>query len=403
MVAFPVARALGGVAGGNPDARRLDANGVVSYNSSKPKPPRRRSNRSRLPRRFSRNEDLNEPLPLLTAELPGVGGRLKCEPEDFTVEEILAFVPAGEGGHLFLYVEKRGVSHEQLVRHIARQLGISRSDVGTAGMKDRHAVTRQFVSVPAECEPKLSDVDGEGVRILDVTRNPRKLKTGKLKGNRFAILLRDVAERAESHADAVAGKIRRLGFPNYFGEQRFGVEGNTLQTGLQLLKGELKPKDLPPARRRFLLRLALSAVQSQLFNVALAKRLQDGLLHTVLAGDVMQVTASGGLFNAEDLRREQPRFEAGEIAVTGPIFGPKMRPPEGDAHRREDALLQELELNADDWNRFARLCPGTRRPYLIRLDDLQVAPQEEGLRFEFTLPAGSYATVLLAEFMKSAP
>jgi len=339
-------------------------------------------------------------FPCLTHDLPGIGGRLKTVPDDFVVEERLPFEPPGHGEHLFLWIEKRGVSHERLVRHIADSLRCSRRDVGTAGMKDRHAVTRQYVSVPAHCESRLSNVETDDIRLLTTTRNPRKLKTGKLRGNRFRVLLRGVDDDAFERAERIVAAIRQHGFPNYFGSQRFGVEGHTLQTGFDLLQGRKQPKDLPRARRRFLLRLSLSAVQSWLFNRGLASRLQDGLLLTVLAGDVMQVTASGGLFVAEDVSREQERLEAGAISVTGPIFGRKMRRPDGVPATRERELLEEFDLTADDWAGFRRLCPGTRRPFLVQPDDLDITRQAEGLQFEFSLPSGSYATVLLQEFMK---
>lgn len=337
----------------------------------------------------------------LTADLPGIGGRLKAEPEDFLVEETPAFEPTGEGEHLYLWVEKRNIAHEQLVRDVAKALGISRGDVGTAGMKDRVAVTRQWVSVPAKPQAvvdRLSEIDG--VRILKTSRHPHKLRTGKLRGNRFEILVRDVVDNSLETAEAIAERIRRHGFPNYFGTQRFGRDDETLRTGFQLLCGEKTPKDLPASRRRFLLRLSLSAVQSFLFNEALAERLRDGLFSTVLPGDVMRVTQSGGIFLAEDPAAEQPRLDAGEIAVTGPMFGPKMRQPAGEVQGRETKLLELHGLTMSAWSQFRKLTPGTRRAYGVIPDDLRIEPDTDGLRFHFTLPSGSYATVLLDEFMK---
>lgn len=341
--------------------------------------------------------------PRVTADLPGIGGRLKVEPEDFLVEEIPAFEPSGEGEHLFLWIEKRGVSHEQLVRNVAKTLGVSRGDVGTAGMKDRLAVTRQWVSVPAQPQSavdRLSEMDG--VRILQTSRHPHKLRTGKLRGNRFEILVRDVVDNASQLAQAIAERIRRHGFPNYFGKQRFGRDDETLQSGFKLLRGEKTPKDLPASRRRFLLRLSLSAVQSFLFNEALAERIRDALCSTVLPGDVMRVTRSGGLFVAEDPAVEQPRLDAGEIAITGPMFGPKMRQPKDEAEGRETKLLESHGIASSDWSRFRKLTPGTRRAYCVIPRNMEIEPHADGLRFRFALPAGSYATVLLREFMKNA-
>ena len=142
--------------------------------------------------------------PLFTADLPGVGGRVRVHDEDFEVEEVPSYEPCGSGDHLFLWVEKRGVGPEFFARTIAQRLGTHPGNVGTAGLKDRHAVTRQWVSVPKEAEPRLKQIDGDGIRVLTVSRHVNKLKPGHLRGNRFNILIRD-ADR--SKADAVAAVL----------------------------------------------------------------------------------------------------------------------------------------------------------------------------------------------------
>jgi tRNA pseudouridine13 synthase len=339
--------------------------------------------------------------PCLTADLPGIGGRLKHVPEDFFVEEIPAYQPSGAGEHLFLWLEKRDVAAEQLTRHIARSLSISARDVGVAGLKDRRAVTRQFVSVPANCEARLSEVETESIHVLQAQRHGNKLRSGHLKGNRFRIFVRDVGDDAFERAQRIGDVIRDRGFPNYYGEQRFGADGGTLQLGLQLLRGETTPGKIDRSRRKFLQRLALSAVQSELFNRALVDRLQEGLLHRVFAGDVMQVVASGGLFVVEDAEIEQQRFERRETVITGPLFGPKMKEPAGEPQSRETAVLEASGLTPADFKRFPRLTPGARRPYVIWPAELSIHQEEGGLRFEFTLPPGCYATVLMEEFLKT--
>jgi tRNA pseudouridine13 synthase len=327
-------------------------------------------------------------------------GRFKQTPEDFEVEEIPAYAPNGEGEHLFLWIEKRGVSAEQLTRHIAETLGIKPHDVGMAGLKDRQAVTRQYVSVPAKLVDEPAVLDTDAIRVLRSARHANKLKTGHLRGNRFEIVLRDTLPDAFSQAEAIAARLRQGGFPNYFGEQRFGSGGETLALGLELLRGTKTLDDIPRSRRKFLPRLALSAVQSWLFNEALSDRLRDGLADRVLPGDVMQVVASGGPFVAEDVQREQQRCGAGETAVSGPLFGPKMRQPTGEPAQREAAVLTRAELPPDAFRKFPKLTMGTRRPYLVRIDELSIEPHESGLRFRFTLPSGVYATTLLREFQK---
>src|SRR6516164_9728014 len=108
------------------------------------------------------------PPPLLTADLPGIGGRIKVAPEDFEVEEIPAYEPCGSGEYLYLWLEKRGLGAEFFIRQVARRLGITPAEVGSAGMKDRQAVTRQMVSVPAVSRERLANLDGEGIRLLRV-------------------------------------------------------------------------------------------------------------------------------------------------------------------------------------------------------------------------------------------
>lgn len=349
-------------------------------------------------------------LPQITADMPGISGMLKSRPEDFIVEEIPTYLPCGEGDHLFLWIEKRGVPADQLGRHLANVLRIKPRDLGTAGIKDTHAVTRQFVSVPRQAEERLSAIENDRIRLLNATPHRNKLKTGHLKGNRFSILLRDAhcdeetGDGVLSQAQAIAERLRKTGVPNYYGLQRFGNKNSTLKLGLKLLTDARSesdgPREAAKPNRRFLHRLALSAGQSWLFNQVLAERLNEGLLHQVLLGDVMQVCASGGLFDVRDLAIEQPRFDAYETVLTGPMFGPKMKPTLHEPAIREQRVLNAAGITMDAFRRFGDLTSGTRRPLLIWLNDLQVGSSADGLRFEFSLPSGAYATVVLQEFMK---
>src|ERR1700733_3684654 len=126
--------------------------------------------------------DVTQP-PLLTADLPGIGGKIKVLPEDFEVEEIPAYEPSGQGDFLYLWLEKRDMGAEYFTRQIARRLEIPAGEVGSAGLKDRHAVTRQMISVPAAAEPELAALDGDGIKVLRVSRHTNKLRAGHLHGN----------------------------------------------------------------------------------------------------------------------------------------------------------------------------------------------------------------------------
>ncbi len=332
--------------------------------------------------------------PLFTAELPGVGGRVRVRDEDFEVEEVPSYEPSGSGEHLYLWIEKRGIAPEHFARTIAQRLGTHPGNIGTAGLKDRHAVTRQWVSAPKECEANVPKLDGGGIRILKTGLHTNKLKPGHLRGNRFRLLIRD-ANRAVD-VDAILNRIRSQGLPNFYGPQRFGREGSTVELGWQCLAGKA-----PRRIRPFLFRFALSAVQSLLFNDYLARRLTDGLLRTVLEGDVMAKWPLGALFVARDVPAEQARFDARETVTAGPMFGKKTFPAEGLAAEREAAVLKSHNLSPASFAGFGKLVLGTRRHNLIYLDDLTATWEADGLRLGFTLPAGSYATVLLAEVMKS--
>jgi tRNA pseudouridine13 synthase len=333
-------------------------------------------------------------VPYFTPDLPGVGGRIKVEPADFEVEEIPAYEPAGTGEHLFLWVEKTDVGAEFFVRQVARRLGVPTGEVGTAGLKDRRAVTRQWVSVPAGCEPALPQLEGQGIRLLRVSRHTNKLRPGHLRGNQFRILIRDADLAVDP--EPVLTRIRAEGLPNSYGPQRFGRGGETAALGMSLLRGE--PVKV---RNPFLRKLALSAAQSLLFNDYLGRRLTDGLLRTVLAGDVMAKWPAGGMFTAEDVPTEQSRFDRRETVTAGPMFGRKPFPAKGLAAEREAAVLADAGLSPKSFEGFGKLVTGTRRHNLVYVEDLSAVRESDGLRLTFALPAGSYATVLLREIMKA--
>jgi tRNA pseudouridine13 synthase len=337
-----------------------------------------------------------ELLPLLTADLPGIGGRIRERPEDFEVEEIPAYPAGGSGDFLYLWVEKKGMGAEYFLQQVARRLQIRPGDIGLAGLKDRWAVTRQMISVPRQCESQLPALEGDGIRVLSVDRHTNKLRSGHLKGNRFRIAIRDPDIDAIKSLDTILERLRVLGVPNYYGPQRFGRGGETARMGLTLLRRErlhLKP---------FLRKLALSAVQSLLFNNYLARRLSDGLLHRILPGDVLSKRTTGGLFVALDQGTEQQRFDAGETVPTGPIFGRKMMPAAALACEREAAVLADAKIEPQAFQGFGKLLQGTRRHTLVFPEQLTWEQDQGVVRLDFVLPAGAYATVLLGEVMKGS-
>jgi len=331
--------------------------------------------------------------PLLTAELPGVGGTIKVEPGDFAVEEIPSYEPCGSGDHLYLWVEKRGVGPEHLTRVLGQKLGVPVRDIGVAGLKDRHAITRQWVSVPKQASEKAMAFRDDDIAILKSSFHGNKLKTGHLRGNRFDILIRG-ADRAVA-IDAVLDRIRSQGLPNYYGPQRFGRDGGNIELGFQCLAGK-QPKRLRP----FVYKFALSALQSFLFNDYLGRRLADGFFRTVLPGEVLGHWPQGGLFVADDVPVEQARFDRRETVHLGPMFGQRTFAAKQVAAEREAVILADHGLGTNSFDHFGQLMGGTRRQNLVYLDDLESYWEPSGLRLKFSLPSGSYATVLLREVMK---
>jgi tRNA pseudouridine13 synthase len=324
---------------------------------------------------------------------PPRAGVLRQENEDFEVEEIPAYPPCGAGEHLLLEIEKRNLTTDQVVRELSRRLRIAPGDIGTAGLKDRRAVARQWMSIPARAETGLDGLDIPGVRVLRRGRHRNKLRTGHLRGNRFRLRLASVDPALDGEVERRCQALRAGGAPNYFGPQRFGREGSNREAGIRLLRGQGRCPD----RRR--LRLLLNAVQSDLFNDLLALRIRRGLFGTVLAGDILERAGSGGMFCCNEPAVDQKRFDDFEIHITGPMFGPEMLAPAGQSAEMEREVLAASGLAAGDFERFSRLTRGTRRALRVAVPDLGFRREGDDLRFEFSLPPGAYATVVLSEIL----
>jgi len=322
---------------------------------------------------------------------------LKHVPEEFVVEEIPAYEPSGSGEHLFLWIEKRKVSTEQLRSALASGLQVSGREIGIAGNKDKRAVTRQWVSVPQTAEAAVDSFVSDDIRILKSERHGNKLRTGHLRGNRFEILLRTDGSAIDKPAcENQLKSLQEFGFANYYGTQRFG-RGETLQLGLDIVTGRRSRRAVTRSKGRSVFRLALSAVQSAVFNSVVAERAKRGLLSTVLPGDVLMFRDRRTHFRTEDPPAEQTRVDAGELVITGPIFGPKMTATSDDASTLEYSVLRSLQLDDAVFSRYPKMTIGTRRPLLRWPSGLTWQFEPTGLRLRFELDSGTYATVLLRE------
>lgn len=338
-------------------------------------------------------------LPFATEIARPLEGALKHEPADFFVEEIPAYEPVGRGDHLFVLFEKTGLDSKTAIRRLAQALGTDPRDAGSAGLKDRHAVTRQWASFLRGDPAKLENLELEGVRVLRADRHGNKLRTGHLHGNRFVIRLRNERTSLEDEqiARAVLESLSETGVPNYYGEQRFGREQQNLtRAHTWLILGGKPPREL------FDKKLLVSTLQSELFNRLCAARVEEGLLGDIIAGDLCRKEETGGLFVAQDPSVERERAARFEISATGPMFGASMRWPEADALERERAVLIESGLDDEKLKRFAKWGEGTRRSYRVRLQDARVERDEQGLIFSFVLPPGAYATVVLRELTRQS-
>lgn len=280
---------------------------------------------------------------------------LRVAPEDFFVDEIMDEVCSGEGEHVWLHIEKRGDNTEYVARQIARLANVRPMDVGFSGLKDRHAVTRQWFSVylAKKPEPLWAQLNSESVSVLQAVRHSHKLRRGAHNGNRFVIRLRHVqAERSE--LEPLLARLGTFGFPNYFGEQRFGREGANLTRALSWFQGNLK---VSKSQRGFY----LSAARSFLFNELIAAYLQDGNL---------QALEGQGAYYGET--RDPDALNGFERALFA---------------RYED-LTKGLESNRIQLE---------RRPLRIIPGGFSWQFENNQLTLSFTLPTGVFATSLIRE------
>ena len=321
-----------------------------------------------------------------------LAARIRTTPEDFFVEELPAFAASGEGEHLLLTIEKRGMTTAFAAKAIAAWAGVAESDIGHAGLKDRHAVTRQRLSVwlPKKVAPDLAALASEGLRVLDHAWHARKLPRGALAGNRFVLVLREVAgERAA--IDARLAAIGDRGVPNFFGEQRFGRGGDNVQQAIAMFAGRrVKREDRS---------MLLSAARSELFNRVLQARVADGSWDRGLEGEVWMLDGSRSVFGPEPPSAVlQARLSAFDIHPTGPLWG--------EGALRSGADARERELDALQGDSASRLRAGLERAGLkqerraLRLRPQGLAWQwlaDDALELRFELPPGSYATTALRE------
>jgi tRNA pseudouridine13 synthase len=339
-------------------------------------------------------------VPLLTPELPGTSGSVRVSEDDFRVEELPLYEPSGSGGHLHLTIEKSGRTTPEVARELAAALGTREREIGYAGLKDKRAVAVQRLSIPvppraADFAERAAAAAGPGWRVQSVALHDNKLRPGHLRGNRFIVIIRGVRADALARAERICAELRARTVPNLYGSQRFGRRGDNAALGAAILRREAAPRD------RFLRRLALSALQAEVFNRCLAARLRDGLFDRAIAGDVLRKRQTGGLFVSEDAAGDTERIRAGEVDPAGPLPGHSLFAAGGEALAREEAVLAEAGLDPRSFAVGGGEMEGARRSYRVAVEELRVeSVGPDALAIRFALPKGSYAASVLREVMK---
>jgi tRNA pseudouridine13 synthase len=303
---------------------------------------------------------------------------IRQEPDDFFVDESLGFDLSGDGEHDYLRIEKAATNTEWLARQMAAFAEVPARDVGYSGLKDRHAVTRQWFSVPRWHSPDWTKLEIEGVSVLELKRHQRKLRRGSHRFNRFRIVMRgDLAGAAD--IDVRLAAIAKAGVPNYFGEQRFGRGGSNLALVEQWAGG----KRLPRHKRS----IAISSARSYLFNCSLAERVEQQTWNRVLPGDVVNLDGSGSVFTATDVDSDlERRCQELDIHPAGVLWG-------------EGAAMETVAEDRRHWCAAltsARVQPA-HRALRLRLQDFSWAMDEASLTLDFSLRRGSFATAVLRE------
>jgi tRNA pseudouridine13 synthase len=323
-------------------------------------------------------------------------GILRSQMSDFKVFEQLPFLPCGEGEHLFIHVRKTGANTLFVARELAKYFKVKEQLVSYAGLKDRFAITQQWfgVHVPGKQVYDLSDLAIEGVEVLDAKRHNKKLRTGALTGNRFELILRDV-----SNLKALTQRwheITEQGVPNYFGEQRFGIDGGNIDRALALFSGT-KVKD---KKKRG---MYLSAARSAIFNQVISKRIDENKFNTLLIGDVLMLAGTQSVFIHETLESSiEQRFIDKDLDITAPMWGAGELMTQGEALQLEQNIAEENIAFCQGLPRFGLKQERRRIRLTISDTDIEVIPTAEDsnqVKVSFFLPAGCYATTVLRELL----
>jgi len=319
---------------------------------------------------------------------------LRAQPADFRVDEVLGFTPSGEGEHWFLHIEKTGLNSDEVANRLAKLAEVKLMDVGYSGLKDRHAITRQWFSVylPGKPSPDWMSLGDDELSILEVTQHNKKLRRGVHKANAFEITLKEF-DGDFSELQSRFEQLQKNGFANYFGEQRFGHGGRNIDRALALFEKRLRK--VSRAKKS----IYLSSARSWLFNCVLSERIQQGRWNQLQQGDVVMLHGSHSIFAIEEVDELlQQRLLEGDIHLTGPMWGKGSSKLGEEAQAWENACISsEPPLAAGLEAAGMKM---ERRPLRVLPQAMAITQLDErSVQLKFELPTGSYATSLLRELV----
>lgn len=331
----------------------------------------------------------------LVAGKPNVRGRIRREPADFKVSEDLGFAPDGAGEHVVLRIRKTGLNTMNVVGRLSRLTGVKERDIGYSGLKDKNAISDQWLSVVVrpDAESDWTQLNSEQVEVLDVQRHGRKIRRGTHRANEFRIRVTEL-DGDPTELEERLQRINEQGVPNYFGEQRFGFQGANVDKARWLFEGKLKE------RRRCRSGIYLSAARSWLFNQILSERVVQGTWNRYLSGDVLMFDGKHSFFkpDPDDPDIEQ-RIERFEVHPTGALWGkgkPIVSDEVAELEKRiageDPELVQGLEkAGLKQERRALRLVPGNL--------EWEFESGNRSLNLSFDLPTGCFATSVLRELL----
>lgn len=327
------------------------------------------------------------------AEKPMASGIFKAQAEDFKVYEALGFELSAEGEHVWLYVEKRGQNTLDLCKEIAAKLNISPKQISYSGLKDKHAITRQWLSICTAKEMNYLALVLDKANVLIAKRHTHKLKRGAHRANEFEIVLRDISR--PKALDKALGRIEKHAVPNYFGEQRFGNSGNNIKQAVRMFSGALKVG-------RHQRGLYLSAARAYLFNEVLSERVSRQIWNKGIQGDVMMLAGSNSFFQTDAIDDVlEKRLAEFDIHPSIPLWGKGSLATSFEAHKLEsDIIRQYPQLTAGLESYGLRQQRRASRLIVQALEHVWL--NKTTLKIKFSLVRGAFATTVLRQLLTIA-